>query len=539
MKKCVSLLMCIALLTALAIPMAIPAGAIADRGNFISTLGTSEYAAPDISSIEAGEASFGDLDAIKTPTLDGEISKNEYREVDLIDAAQYMGVCGNQPAWDAETLAEFADVCDTLIRYWGSGWDGKYLYFAFEVNTENIEFYNALNNDNVYLYANTCFQIGVADVDATGKNYSETGYGISTADGYEGRPVSFAWSGNYSPVSGEDFVCSWDKAENTAVYEIRINLTDALGHTVETGSQIKIAWCYMIGEGVSNTGAIHSLLYAHGITGRMSSKNATAFASLTLTGDPENVGDDAKELTEEQIADNEHGLKETIDLTQQKVSDLFAPEINNATVTYMTEGDVSFTRFTATEDDALVMNSVYPRAVNAGVNPYVAIRYRTSDPGVDELYIAYLCVLENTDYDTNLNGDYIYNDGTWRTLVLDMSGAPGWSAFVSELAFMLPKGEIDIQWVKFFEYDVFDYYYEETPADATVTETETETATETEAPETASESDVDMSETEAVTDAEAVTTSGSSSGCGSVLALSGACVLIVLCGGAVALKKRK
>lgn len=540
MKKWLSLILCAVMMMAVTVPMAIPTGAMGNTATLINTAGTNEYPAPDIATIEAGKADFGELEAIKTPTLDGEISEREYREMDRIEAAQLMGVFGLESEWTPQALQEFAGVSDTLVPYWGAGWDGKYLYLAFEINTEEINFFNALTNDNVYLYANTCFQVGVADANATGNNFSETGYGISTQTGYEGTPVSYAWAGSYTPVSGEDFACSWDKTENRAIYEIRIDLGAALGHTVESGSKIRLAWCYMIGEGTANMNATHALMFAHGITGRMSYKDANAFATLTLTGDPENVAE-IVELTEEEKADREYGLKEVVNFSKKEVVDVFAPEINNASVTYMTEGDVSFARFSATEVDALVANSVYPRAVDANAIHYVAVRYRTSSPEAEELNIAYRNTLEDSGYDANYSGDYIYNDGKWRTMVLDMAGSSGWNRFISEMAFMLPKGDIDIQWVKFFMNDVFDYYEEEEPEEkgttaAPVTET-AEPGTETEpittkAPETGSGEG-------AVTGAPETTAAEKSSGCGSAVTLSGVCALVVLCGGAAALKKRK
>lgn len=543
MKRCISLAVCLALLLGMTLPLTMRVGAMGNKNGLITALGMLEYPAQDIDLIEEGNAVMGDLDAIKTPTLDGEIGEKEYREVDLIEAAQLMGVFGNQSGWSADALAEFADVADTLIAYWGAGWDGTYLYLAFKVNTENIDFHNGLTSDNVYLFANTCFQVGVADVDATGNNYSETGYGISTQDGYEGKPVSFSWLGGYTPVSGEDFACSWDQDENLAVYEIRVNLNEALGHTVESGNQIKLAWCYMIGEGSTNMNSSHGVLYAHGITGRMSVKNATAFATVTLTGDPENVSE-GTEMTEEQKADLAHGLKETVNFADPKVVDTFAPQINNASIEHMTEGEVSFARLTAKEADALIASAVYPRAVNADMIKYVAVRYRTSDAGMGELGLTYKNVQAGTGYEENGNGDYIYHDGQWRTMVLDMSSASGWNAFVSEMAFLLPKGEIDIQWVKFFTEDIFDYYDEDLPS-GEVTDTETDTSTE----EPTSAADTGVS-TETMTDADVtgtVTTAagsatdaaGADTGCSSALGMAGVCALLVLCGGAVAVRKKQ
>lgn len=156
--------------------------------------------------------------------------------------------------------------------------------------------------------------------------------------------------------------------------------------------------------------------------------------------------------------------------------------------------------------------------------------------------IAYRNALSDTGYDENYNGDFIYNDGTWRTMVLDMAGATGWNRFISEMAFLLPKGDIDIQWVKFFTDDVFEYYEEDEPVEQVTTAAATETA----APDTATESSTEqgtgaISTTSAVTDAVAETTAAGANRpvAGSVLALSGVCALVVLCGGAVALKRKK
>ena len=79
MKKCISLIICAVLLMTMAVPMAIPAGAMGNTSTLISQAGTNEYPAPDIATIEAGEAVMGELEAIKAPTLDGVISERAVR----------------------------------------------------------------------------------------------------------------------------------------------------------------------------------------------------------------------------------------------------------------------------------------------------------------------------------------------------------------------------------------------------------------------------------------------------------------------------
>ena len=84
--------------------------------------------------------------------------------MDRIEAAQLMGVFSIEAGWNPEALKEFAEVCDTLIPYWGAGWDGSTCTLPSR-SIPKILISSTLTTDNVYLYANTCFQVGVANVE--------------------------------------------------------------------------------------------------------------------------------------------------------------------------------------------------------------------------------------------------------------------------------------------------------------------------------------------------------------------------------------
>lgn len=550
MRKLLPCLLCVLLL------LAAPAGAIGNTSALVSIANTIEYPAMGIDEIMAGTSEFGEIQAISVPTLDGVIAKNEYQEMDLIEAAYYMGVFAYEEYYSEEDLKNFAMVAESLISYWGSGWDGTYLYMAFEVNTADIDFHNGLINDNVYLFANTCFQIGVAAPDAMGNNYSETGYGISTVAGYEGTPVSFCWQGQYIPQDGEDFACAYDEKEEKAVYEIRINLGEALGYAVESGSDIRIAWAYMIGEGASNTTSAHALMFSHGITGRFSGKQCGYFTKVTLTGNPENVGE-VVEPTEEEKLEREYGIKETTDFSKEAVQQEFISMDNAITGESVTEGDRTFMRYTVSESGSMLVNTVYPKAVNASITKYIAIRYRTSSPSMEMLGIAYKDTHRNLEYLDTERYDCIYADGQWRTLVLDMNGDSGWMEFPSELALILDQGTIDIQWIKYFTEDVFLLYEEEEPSELpTAGEEDTAEPDDTgEVPDPATETDSRGNETKepTETDTDAVTVAETAApdtaaadtqavaggkGCASVLSASMLSVMLLTLGGAWASGRR-
>ena len=74
-----------------------------------------------------------------SPVLDGKISKGEYQPFEMYeDYLSYMAVIGNATQGNTkEEFMEFYEMTnkDFFDAYWG--WDGRYLYIAFEVRCVN------------------------------------------------------------------------------------------------------------------------------------------------------------------------------------------------------------------------------------------------------------------------------------------------------------------------------------------------------------------------------------------------------------------
>lgn len=180
---------------------------------------------------EAGEKTTGwEVPFLQvSPVLDGTINKAEYMDFELYeDYMSYMAVnIGNTQ----EEFMEFYEMTKDGIfdAYWG--WDGVYLYLAMEVRCVNG--FRCTPEDMggpSYLYAYNMFQVGIAPVDAVGKDpdYVELGYGVNSNTG---ESIAHAWAGPYYPEAGEgkDFVGSYNQENQTVTYEVRIHLQKALG----------------------------------------------------------------------------------------------------------------------------------------------------------------------------------------------------------------------------------------------------------------------------------------------------------------------
>ena len=230
-----------------------------------------EYTAEKYDEILAGEAGETTMkwnvpyQAI-TPTLDGVINKNEYARFENFE--EYIGVSATSSYGKEATDALYQKIIGGFFdAYWC--WDGQYLYMAFDVDA--VDGYNCTPSQDVMLFAYNCLQIGLADVDATGRDasYTELGFGYNQE---KQEDVTFTWAGQYL-TGADDFTGKYDETTQRITYELRIDLQQALGWEKypENGDQCNFAFVLEVqGEKDENKNA--QVLFAHGIGGQYSMK---------------------------------------------------------------------------------------------------------------------------------------------------------------------------------------------------------------------------------------------------------------------------
>ena len=546
MKKLFALILCVAALTLLC---TLTAFAVVNKDGHY----TEE--AKKIDEIMAGQAGEGELAwevpfLHIAPKLDGVIDKNEYLPFELYE--DYLSWLVNSGP-DGSTEEDFHTFYegtqgDAIKPYWG--WDGTYLYLAFEVNLINgfACTPEAMGGD-MYLWAYNCLQVGIAPADATGTNdYIELGYGVHSETN---EPLTFNWFGTYLPKPGEDFVGYYDQENQVLRYEIRVHLQTVLGltdRTVENGDTMNYAWVLSINGEAETPNDYWHLMFARGISGP-GSKDVSKFALVTFAGKPDGLDIKPVEIPGMSEEDREYKLMEMIDFADESVVKAFEGE--NAAVDYVTEDDTSFMRITSLTPDgyAYAFSSKYPRNIVGTRGDYIVIRYRTSSAKGEDLGLSYRTGA-TPEYDLDMcYYDSVGTDGEWHTAIFYMTGEPGWDGnyFILNLCLVpfygakeFAQETFDVAWIKFYQNDPTELYEDdffdpgmaapETTAAVTDVATESPVEDPTEAPAVETKAPA-----EDVTTAEAPDDKG---GCGSVMGFGVAAVLMAAAA-AVALKKEK
>ncbi len=509
--------------------------------------------APKIDEILAGEAGektvAWDVPYLRiTPELDGTISKGEYMPFELYeDYISYMAADINNTE---DEFMEFYNLTKDgfFDAYWG--WDGTYLYVAFEVRCVNgFACKPEELGGNVYLYAYNMMQIGISPVDATGKHpdYVELGYGIHSETG---ASLTHTWAGPFYPEAGEDFVGSYSVEDQIVVYEARIHLQTALGltdRTVQNGDQINYGWLLSVNGQSVGVGDYWQVGFTHGIGGQYSHKANQYLGRITFSGLPDDANIEVETIPGMSEEDKLYGLKEYIDMSDEAVVKTFSGE--GSAVEYVTENGESFLRITSLSDTPYVWSDRYPRNLQSQEVHYIVIKYRTSSPAGSELGLLYRSA-DYPDYSLDeLYTETIGTDGEWHTVIFWMDGEPRWVNWIVNMGFV-PFAEaessggqtIDIAYVKFYAEDpsdlVEDEIYDPSAAeDTTVEDVPADTAPDTDPAEettAAAVEDTTVAATEAPTAAEA---DPAKSGCASSVA-AGA-LLLCLLGTAALLKRRE
>ncbi len=471
MKKYLALIFCIAVLL-IGGTILISAAPAEQQGFWIEDAVKSEE-------ILAGEA--GERDIVWNvpflhiaPKLDGEIGKNEY--IPFEEYEDYIAWMANsvdattgQPSNSVEEFQEFYDATQDgfFEAYWG--WDGNYLYLAFDVNLVNgFTCTPEKLGGDMFLWAYNCLQVGIASVDATGRDpsYVELGFGVHSETN---ESITANWAGSYLPTAGEDFIGYYDATNQKLRYELRIHLQSALGltdRTVENGDQINFAW--LLSCNGESTGAHDTwqIAFCHGIGGPYSGKENRYFARITFADKPDGLDIPIVELPGMSEEDKEYALREFIDLSDEKVAGTFEGE--NAAVEYVTEGETSFLRITslATENDyPFAYSTKYPTNLVGGLGDYIVVKYRTSSPEGEDLGIVFRNIYATEHDPENCYIDTIGNDGEWHTMIFYMSGEANWQHFILNIG-LVPfayssnsaQETIDIAWIKIYQNDPTEIY---------------------------------------------------------------------------------
>ena len=496
---------------------------------------------------EAGEKTTGwEVPFMNVPpTLDGKIAKGEYYPFEMYeDYLSYMAIIGTPDQGNTkEEFMEFYEMTnkDFFDAYWG--WDGRYLYLAFEVRCVNG--FNCKPEEmggNVYLYAYNMMQLGIAPVDATGKDpdYVELGFGVHSDTG---EPLTQAWMGPYKPVAGEDFMGTYDKENQVVVYEARVHLQTALklkDKMVENGDEINLAWLLSVNGETSSVNDYWQVGFCHGIGGQYSHKMNQYFARVTFTG--KDVDLPPEEIPGVSEEDLEYELVEFVDMTDEKAVKSFTGE--DAAIDFITENGESFARVTALGDLPYIWSKSYPRSLQSAECAYIAVKYRMNKGVEGDMGILYRNAYY-PEYDLeNVYAESVGGDGEWKVVIFYMFGEEKWQNWIVNIGLAPFFGDeaaagktVDIAFMKFYLQDPYDLYKELEYDPDKVEDTEAPTEEDTEAPTEA------PSETEAPTEAPtAVPTDAPSdtdapkSGCGSTLAVG---LMAVLATGAVITLKKK
>ena len=483
------------------------------------------------------------------PKLDGTIDKNEYLPFELYEDYLSWLVNSGSDGCTEEDFHTFYEGTqgDAIKPYWG--WDGTYLYLAFEVNLINgFSCTPEAMGGDMYLWAYNCLQLGFAPADAKGTtDYIELGYGVHSETN---EPMTFNWFGTYLPKPGEDFVGYYDQENQVLRYEIRVHLQTVLGltdRTVENGDTMNYAWVLSINGEAETPNDYWHLMFARGVSGP-GSKDVSKFALVTFAGKPDGLDIKPVEIPGMSAEDKEYMLMEMIDMSDESVVKTFEGE--NAAVDYVTEDGISFMRITSltSEGFAYAASSKYPRNIVGTRGDYVVIRYRTSSAKGEDLGLSYRTG-ETPEYDLEMcYYDSVGTDGEWHTVIFYMSGEPGWNGanFILNLCLIpfygaedFAQETFDVAWIKFYQNDPTDLFEadffdpDSVVEDTTAEETEAPTEAPTAAPVvTEAPTDAPDAGTEAPTDAPV-----EKKGCGSVVGF-GVTALLVAVAAAVAMKKK-
>ncbi len=334
MKKLLTILLSLSLLLALGTTVA------SADDDYYQAAGYWIYDAPMYDEIIACEAGIATTTwtvpyLSELPEIDGTVTEGEYEKFEgFEDYMSLMARIGNENYGNTEEEFDYFRVqADTfggaggfIKPYWG--WDGEYLYMAFEV--QNLSGFHCTPGDTFYLFAYNCLQVGIGDEFAMGNEFSELGFGVNSETG---EPITHVWLSDYQIQSG-DFGGRYDEDTGIVTYECRIRLIDTTlgyyldeGDEIEPGDVMKFSWLLSVNGANNRTsdtgeeGEEWQVAFCHGIGGQYSGKYGQYFALATF-GAPE--GEEIESSSETEAVTE--GETETAPETQNETTPETTPE---------------------------------------------------------------------------------------------------------------------------------------------------------------------------------------------------------------------
>ena len=192
-----------------------------------------------------------------------------------------------------------------------------------------------------------------------------------------------------------------------------------------------------------------------------------------------------------------------------------------------------------------MFSSKYPKNVLGGQADHVVIKYRTSFADGDELGIIYRTV-NNPEYNLDMcYSELVGTDGEWHTVIFYMTEEASWNHFIMNLG-LIPfyyandtaQETMDIAWIKFYQLDPYDLYFESLyDPDGKPDKDEDTSAAEDDTTASADETTAPEAPTDAPATEAPAETEPAKKGCGSSIGFGVAAVLSAMAA-AVALKKK-
>ncbi len=328
MKKCLVLLVCLSMLLSLA-TVSLSAAEYRKDVNYwiLDAVKTDEILCMDAGYVtETWTVPY----LTTTPVMDGKVNEDEYVPFENFeDYMSYMARIGTDEYGNTEEefqgfleeVETFSSSNDFIKPYWG--WDGTYLYLAFEVM--NLNGFYCTPPSTFYLFAYNCLQVGIGDDAAYGNDYVELGFGVNSKTG---DPITHVWLGDYTIDTENDFGGSYDEQYGIVTYECRIDVNSTVGRyndegdLIEPGDEMKFSWLLSV-NGINNRvdddsmpeGEEWQVAFCHGIGGPYSYKAGEYFAAVKFGGP-----DDGSEDTTEADTDSEsESVTETVAETEEVV----------------------------------------------------------------------------------------------------------------------------------------------------------------------------------------------------------------------------
>lgn len=470
MKRTMALIVALLMIAAVCV---IPAAA-SDR---VEVAGYYEYASDKNDEVLAGEAGEATMkwnvpyQAI-APVIDGVINQNEYARFENFEDYLTLATTTNYGADAADALYE--KIKDGFFdAYWC--WDGQYLYMAFDISCPDG--YSCQPGQDMMLFAHNCLQIGMADVEAMGKDasYVELGFGY---DNVNDRNITFAWAPaptRYESAA-DDFKGAYDEGTQRLIYELRIDLQPALGWEKypENGDQVNFAFVLEIaGANDANTNA--QVMFCQGIGGQYSMKMNEYFARITFTGKPDDVVFDPKDpssgISEEDL---EYELREMINFADTNVFNTVVG--NGAKVEQISEGEETFLRITMEEDGGYVYSTAYPRNLLSDAR-YLVIKYRNNAEKNDECGVIWQTRQDPDFHLEECYYDFLETGDQWNYLLIDMNGEARWMDYIQTIGLVpcydttdVAGTTMDVAWIKCYNLDPYDMYEQYLPSEEETTE---------------------------------------------------------------------